>query len=91
MNPQGCKEPDKETLKCTGTKLNFSHCLGTDSTMIHVRREEVVGSESGLDKRMCVLAAGFRICSKDSTNNYSGLDTIVPLIRIPVLIHDCMF
>lgn len=23
-------------LKCTGTKLNFSHCLGTDSTVIRV-------------------------------------------------------
>lgn len=36
MNSQGCKEPDKETLKSTGTKLTFSHCLGTDSTVILV-------------------------------------------------------
>lgn len=61
MNSQGCKEPDKETLKCTGTKLTFSHCLGTDSTVILVLWEECVGNESGLDKRMCVLAAGSRM------------------------------
>ena len=33
-NPQGCKESDKETLRCTRAKFHVSHSLCTDSILI---------------------------------------------------------